>query len=323
MTGDGPTWVVGAGGLLGGAVQRRLVADGRPALTSVVPWEDTAGAVDSLRSGLAAVTALADGGPWSIVWCAGSGVTSTTTATLDAELDLLRTFVDTALAHAAQELPRATVFLASSAGGIYAGAANPPFTERTTPAPLAAYGAAKLRAEAEMSRLAADGGARLLVGRISNLYGPGQNLAKAQGLISQMCRAHMLAQPIGVYVSMDTIRDYLFVDDAAGLVVDGLAMLRTRALPGEVVVKILAAQRSVSIAAVLGEFRTIFKRRLLVRLAASQHARQQARDLRFRSTVWPELDRRSLMTLAAGIQATSADIAARVRQGEMSELGRG
>ncbi len=322
MTVAGPTWVVGAGGLLGGAVQRRLRADARRTFTSAVPWDDEVGALDALRRGLAAVTAEAAGGPWSVVWCAGSGVTSTTPSTLDDEIEVLRTFVESALREVPRALPQAAVFLASSAGGIYAGSVDPPFTEQTAPAPLAAYGAAKLRAEAEMSRLAAEGGARLLIGRISNLYGPGQNLAKAQGLISQMCRAHMLAQPIGVYVSMDTIRDYLFVDDAADLVIDGLTMLRTRGMSGEVVTKILAAQRSASIAAVLGESRTIFKRRLLVRLAASPQARQQARDLRFRSIVWPELDSRSLTTLAAGIHATSTDIAARVRQGELSELGR-
>ena len=36
-------------------------------------------------------------------------------------------------------------FLASSAGGVYAGSADPPFTEHTEPAPISPYGQAKLR----------------------------------------------------------------------------------------------------------------------------------------------------------------------------------
>ncbi len=61
----------------------------------------------------------------------------------------------------------------------------------------------------------------LLVGRLSNLYGPGQDLAKPQGLISQLCRAQLTRRPLSIYVSLDTRRDYLFVDDAAAMVVAG------------------------------------------------------------------------------------------------------
>lgn len=313
-----PAWVVGSGGLLGSAVVRRLVADGRPVLVSKVTWTDEQAALASLRAGLRAVADQAAGRPWDLVWCAGSGVTSTAALDLDSEVTLLRQFVELAVGHHGGGLSGVAVFVASSAGGIYAGAPNPPFDEHTTPAPLVAYGHAKLRAEAELSRLATAGGAKVLVGRMSNLYGPGQNLAKAQGLISQLCRSQLLNQPIGVYVSLDTVRDYLFVDDAAELVIEGLVALRARASDGEVVMKILASQRSASVAAVLGEVRRVFKRRPLLRLAASASSRQQARDLRFRSVVWPDLDARSLTPLAVGISATAVDIARRIHCGELA-----
>jgi len=48
-----------------------------------------------------------------------------------------------------------------------------------------------------------------MVGRMSNLYGPGQNLKKVQGLISQMCLRVLTRQPLVLYVPLDTIRDYL------------------------------------------------------------------------------------------------------------------
>ena len=54
----------------------------------------------------------------------------------------------------------------------------------------------------------------------------------------------------------------------------------------------------------------MFGRKVLVRMASSPLATQQARDLRLRSVVWPELDRRSTTTLVSGIHATSQSLLA-------------
>jgi UDP-glucose 4-epimerase len=311
-----PTLVVGARGLLGSAVGRHLRARGATVLEARVPWADRDRAVPALHAALAALLRAADGGPWQLAWCAGSGVTSTPRAVLEAEVASTRRWVDEVLGEGA-DLAGGRVFLASSAGGVYAGAGRAPFSELTEPAPLSAYGEAKLAMEAEIRRLARDGGARALVGRLSNLYGPGQDLTKAQGLISQLCRSQITGQPLGVYVSLDTVRDYLFVADAAGMVADGLAGLPGVVPAGDACTKILASQRSASIAAVVGEVRRVFRRRPPLRLAASPHAAGQARDLRFRSVVWPELDRRQLTTLPAGILATAHDLARHIRAGEL------
>ncbi|QTE30237.1 NAD-dependent epimerase/dehydratase family protein [Pengzhenrongella sicca] len=322
MTPGPPIWVVGAGGLLGGAIVRLAGTHGRDVLVSSIPWHDAAAAATALAQDLDAVVVRAAGGPWDLLWCAGSGVTSTGERLLDAEVRTIRQFIDEAIERHGAGLGRGAVFMASTAGGIYAGSVDPPFDELSPPQPLSAYGEAKLAAEKEFARLAAEVGCRVLVGRMSNLYGPGQNLAKSQGLISQLCRSQLLGEPIGVYVSLDTVRDYLFVDDAAALILDGLAMLRDRASAGSTVVKILASQRSSSVAAVLGEFRRIFKRGQLLRLAASAQSGQQARDLRFRSVVWTDLDRRTMTPLPAGIAATAADIGRRIRAGELAAVAR-
>jgi UDP-glucose 4-epimerase len=193
------------------------------------------------------------------------------------------------------------VFFASSAGAVYAGNPEPPFSESSPTAPLGGYGVAKLRAEAHWYRLASL--SRVVVGRITNLYGPGQDLTKNQGLISRLCVSNLRREPIGVYVSLDTIRDYLFADDCGALVCDLLdhALRDPRTEP---VTKILASHQPASIAHLLGECRRVFGHRVLVRMASSSLAAQQARDLRVRSTVWPELDRRQVTTLVHGIHAT-------------------
>jgi UDP-glucose 4-epimerase len=109
---------------------------------------------------------------------------------------------------------------------------------------------------------------------------------------------------------MDTLRDYLFVDDAAGLVLDLLE--RAAARPGVATIKIVASHGSVSVAALLMQAQRVFRRPIRVLHGASSQAAQQSRDLRVHSIVWPDLDHRNLRTLPAGISATAADVEARL-----------
>jgi len=82
-----------------------------------------------------------------------------------------------------------------------------------------------------------------------------------------------------------------------------------------VVTKILASQRAITIGAVLGEMRRIFKSSPRIVLGASAVSAMQARDLSLRSRVWPELDRRTLTPLPAGIAATAADLRQKLQAG--------
>lgn len=296
-----PVLVFGARGLLGRAVGRALTQDGRPWRTAEVAWSTPDAAEHAVEAIESAGAQWGD--DWGVAWCAGASVTAATPVQVDAEVAAMTAIVDTLLA---RDVAPPRFFLASSAGGVFAGAADPPFTELTTPSPLAAYGHGKLRLEEQARRLAG-AGTQVLVGRISNLYGPGQNLAKDQGLVSRLIRSYLLRQPIGIYVSLDTIRDYIYVDDCAQMVLDALDLLAVRQ-PTEPVLKIFAAQQATTIAGLLGYSRAVLGRNVLVTLGGSDLAKQQARDLRFRSVVWTELDRRTFTTLPDGIHATSQDL---------------
>jgi UDP-glucose 4-epimerase len=291
------SWVVGSGGLLGGAVCRRLETLGRDYRTTAVPWGDHDGSVEALLRTAASLPA-----GWQVYWCAGAGVVGSSQEELDAEIAVLEDFL-----RRWEPAPAGGcgLFLASSAGGVYAGSGGAPFTEHTEPAPISPYGLAKLRSEEIATAFALRTDAALLVGRLSNLYGPGQDLAKPQGLISQLCRAQLNRQPLSLYVSLDTMRDYLFVDDAAAMAVAGLDLVTAR---GRRALKVLASERSTTIGAVLGDLHRITRRRPPVVLGTSASARFQVRDLRLRSVAWPRTSSLARTPMVAGIAATISSL---------------
>lgn len=317
------TWVIGASGLVGQAVCRAGVEAGHDVRRVPVPWQADRGAQRAaLRAGLQMMFEEAPGDPWGAVWVAGAGVVGTSPAALQVEADVFAAFLEDLADRSLSGLGPSGLFFASSAGGLYAGSANPPFTERSPVAPLAPYGHQKLAMESLVNDFAARTGVPAMIGRITNVYGPGQNLAKAQGLVSQLGKAYLLRRPISLYVSLDTIRDYIFVDDCAKMIITGLGELTALDGTGVPVTKIIGSGVPVTIATVLGEYRRLFRRRPPVVLGDSPNRRFQVRDLRMRSVTWRHLDRFAATTLPTGIGATVADLAARLRTGELSTATR-
>jgi UDP-glucose 4-epimerase len=237
-------------------------------------------------------------------------VVATSEEALDDELDVLERF----LSGLAQILartrtpPNGALFLSSSAGGVYAGSAGALFTESTEPVATSPYGRAKLASERIATDFAAVSGVPTMVGRMSNLYGPGQHLDKPQGLISQLFLSQRTRRPLSIYVPLDTARDYLYVDDAARILLAATDRVAEEP-PGATVVKILASQRSVTIASILGELRHLVRRRPLIVLGSSHLSDFQTRHLRFRSEVWRDLDSLVTTPLPAGMSATMAGVA--------------
>jgi UDP-glucose 4-epimerase len=112
------------------------------------------------------------------------------------------------------------------------------------------------------------------------------------------------------------MRDYLYVEDCARMVVAGLAGLRDLAAgPGQprVVTKILGSGRSTTVGGLLGESSRLFRKRPRLVLGASAAAAGQVRDLRLQSACWPELDRLARTSLPVGIAATAEDVGRRLR----------
>lgn len=301
------TLVVGGGGLLGSHVVDALRRHGRAGRVPQVPdWLDSETALDRLLKSARA----ADDPGFNVAWCAGAGTVATDPESLQREVRLFGRFLD------GLATPPQVIFLASSAGGVYAGSpASPPFSERSETGALAPYGVAKLAMERRLAAYAARTGSRAVLGRISNLYGPGQNLDKAQGLVSRMRHGQLVHEPLGIYVSMDTLRDYLFVRDAAEMVVACLDRAAADP-PGTATVKILASGQALSIAALAGESARVFRRSPGLASRPNRHTAAQVRDLRLRSVVWPEIDALARTPVGTGLHATGNAVADAVVTGK-------
>lgn len=306
------TWVVGSGGLVGSHTAAALVAAGHDLFTTGIPWHDERAAVGALVAGVRDFTVRRRGRRWAVAWCAGAGVVATGPPALEAEVRVFREVVR-ALVVSVQPGEHGVLFLASSAGGVYAGSAGPPFDEETAVRPLVAYGRAKLEMEAVAAGLAGDPGLRVVIGRLANVYGPGQRLTKPQGLLSQLCLADATGRPLPLFVSMDTIRDYLYVGDAARMIERCLALARGEPR-GSVVTKVLASGDPVTVGYLVSSARRVFHRRLRT-IPVPGAGDGQVLDLRLRSRVWPEVDRLAVTTLVSGLSRTSADVRARVVSG--------
>ena len=139
------------------------------------------------------------------------------------------------------------------------------------------------------------------------LYGPGQNLAKMQGLISHLGRTLVSGSPLGVYVPIDTIRDYLYADDCAAMALAFVETAEERDLAHTT--KILASGNGVTIGELIGLLRHLTKRKPHVIYAASKLASAQSSDLRLRSMVLPELNAYATTPLPVGVSATVAAFA--------------
>lgn len=311
-------WVVGRGGMLGSRMARALAESGCDVWhqSGAFPWQEDARVVDQMaertREFATSIRSTA-ATRWTVVWAAGAGTVGSTPQSLAAETRMLTALLQ-GLDDAAELWNgcEGAFFFASSAGTIYGNADNV-LTEESPTVPVSPYGREKLVQETLLRQWAsAHPRSRVLLARITNLYGEGQDMRKAQGIISHVARSILLRRPVHIYVPFDTARDYVYAGDCATHAV--ACMERLWAEPAGVTVKLLAAQRVTTLADIIGTFARVAKRPPLVMYDPSRSPLQHARSIRFRSIVWPEL-LPQVTPLCAGIH--------RVLLHQLSLLGQG
>ena len=302
------TWTIGAGGLLGSAVQR-ITPDNFQA--TPIPWNNLDHSVRALQENFNQFREQARNNNWAIIWAAGNATTSTPQEQTAVELESF-----TAVTHALANNPPAgngAFFVSSSAGGVYAGSENPPFDDQTQPRPLSPYGELKLAQEHE-AKVSLSNTCPVVIGRISNLYGPGQNLNKLQGLISRLALAAITKQPINMFVSLDTMRDYIYSTDAAAVVNYWVADA-VKSQPQHNEVKLIASGIPVSLGSLIHLMQDIARTKIPIAFGAHASASAQALDLRLSPSENARTERLVQTTLASGVKNVYLDILERFQQG--------
>jgi len=107
----------------------------------------------------------------------------------------------------------------SSGGAVYGEIDGLAVTESSLCRPMSAYGISKLAAENYVAMYAQRYGVPSRIVRVSNAYGPGQQVGRAQGLIATLVDAAASGRPVQVYGDGAHVRDYVHVDDVASAVV--------------------------------------------------------------------------------------------------------
>lgn len=303
------TWIVGSGGLFGQAIARQ--AD-EVFLTAPIPWRKSERAALELFQSTQKFKSFAGDNPWQVLWCAGSATTSTSREVAWRELQIL----DGLLNGLRRELPRGpgAFFLTSSAGGVFAGSASPPFSESSAPVPISAYGELKL-AQEDLVRRSLGGRVPVVIGRVGNLYGPGQNLSKLQGLISRLALSVVKKEPISVFVPLSTLRDYTYVDDAARMSLAWLLYAQTSQRP-QPTTAVIASGEPVSVGELIHVVEHVSHSRVPVTLGTHESARAQAADLRLVPTDVPGSKFTISTPLPVGVRNVYMDVLRRFQAGE-------
>ncbi len=309
------SWVIGRGGLLGSSVERQLDICGAT-WTPLQPlqWTNHQAFVETMSVAAGEFFSVVGDGAWSILWCAGIGVVSSNESVLNQEIQKIRSLLNVLANLAPKNLHRGVLFYASSAGGVYAGSTGPPFDELTAARPLAVYGDQKLVCEQLFAEFARLTGVRVGLGRIANLYGPRQNRDKSQGIVTAICKAMLFHQPIEIYVPLETVRNYVYVDDA-GVIIASFVMQLGAASPGSTITKVVASDRNSSISFLLHECKQVFGRHPRIVLSRSSVEALHSRDLRLCSKVLPELDRFAFTPVAVGISRVRRQLEIELQSG--------
>ena len=281
-------WVVGSGGLLGTALCRALRGDGTELFSPAGPfsWQCERDLSHQFAMAVDAFVARAGAARrWEIYWAAGVATMSSPEAVLNAEARTLSIFLNSVRSAPFLMATPGAVAFSSSAGAIYAGSLDAIISEATPPAPTTGYARAKLRQE-DMVRSFVHTNRRVsgVLARLSTLYGPGQSVGKQQGLLTHVARCILKNVPVQIYVPFDTIRDYIFSDDAAARIV---AALRTTIEHPGVHTAIIASEQPVTIAEIIATYKRVARRAPRVVTSASRLSRLYPHRVRFCSAVAP------------------------------------
>lgn len=294
-------WIIGSYGMLGSSIAQGLANEGTLFGVGIrFKWSSQLETKNQIAAAVEQFSIKVANDPWSIFWCAGVGTVATSGSVLDGEERIVEHLLDVLLEKLQGRNQNGALFFSSSAGAIYAGSESPPMCESTEIAPLSPYGVQKESLETKFTMFASRSGARVVIGRIANLYGPLQNRSKGQGLITSICQQTLLRKPVNIFVGLDTIRNYIFVDDAAKVAIRMIEGIHS--LPAATIrYKVVCSKANHSVSAILKECDSVFGFHPYVIQLKSFSSAAYPRDLRMKSVCELYADNFEQTPLVVGI----------------------
>ena len=302
-------WVIGRGGLLGNGVEKQFRFGDIYSPTEKLVWSESAQLQSQIAENCRQFSQIVSDSQWAIFWCAGKGTLSSTTEQMSEETRNFQEFLKSVEQNFALKLlQNGLIFHASSAGGVYAGSENQPLTENTTPEPTTAYGVAKLNQEDLLREFSDRLGVRVVVGRISNLYGANQDFSKNQGLISTICYSILRRQPMNLFVPLETSRNYVYVADASRIIVDTAQIALAETGLSRKFIKLVVADENLTIGNILSVAKTVFRVRPLITASSNAKTNKQPRSISFKSVALLDADSFCKTRITVGIKRVMADL---------------
>lgn len=111
-----------------------------------------------------------------------------------------------------KDMPSRMIFL-SSGGTVYGNQDIQPIKETAVPKPINHYGNVKLCIENTIQTFNFQNHTDIIIARISNPYGPGQDYHKGVGFIDAALKNALSHTPIEIWGDGETIRDYIYIFD--------------------------------------------------------------------------------------------------------------
>ena len=110
------------------------------------------------------------------------------------------------------------IFL-SSGGTVYGNQEIQPISEDALPRPINHYGNVKLCIENTIRTFNYQAHTKILIARISNPYGPGQDFNKGVGFIDAALKKTIKGEKIEIWGDGNNIRDYIYIDDVCRMLI--------------------------------------------------------------------------------------------------------
>ena len=117
-----------------------------------------------------------------------------------------------------KETDKKLIFL-SSGGTVYGNQEVQPIKEDATANPINHYGNVKLCIENTLRIFDIQAKSKMIIARISNPYGPGQDYSKGVGFIDAVIRKTLAGEVVEVWGNGEIIRDYIYIEDVCRMLV--------------------------------------------------------------------------------------------------------